>query len=323
MNNLMGIRPWNDASPEGRNSFGYTEVLGDDYIAQKNTGYELEIGGRITRGWRMSGSLGTAQLTDYDRFQNTRAYVLSRKDEMLDVLKAAGGTLDTSRKPENGSRKVEDAPGYAIPDPAVTDTMIVAAGSDPKRRQSAIDNYNNIWTQYDVIAVLQNTVGLDRLTAKLFTDYTVQTGALKGFRIGLGCFYVDSDIAGYRGGDSIPNPDFDSSKPITSTNRPWKDDPTVDANTPVFIKRPLEFRTQFGYSTRLRSGGKYLRGRDLDFQLNIINVLNRHQTYYQNNAVVLRPPNGDTTAPNRVSVPGNIAAFQRPISFEFTTTLKF
>jgi hypothetical protein len=52
-------------------------------------------------------------------------------------------------------------------------------------------------------------------------------------------------------------------------------------------------------------------------------VLNRHQTYYQNNAVVLRPPNGDTSAPNRVSVPGNIAAFQRPISFEFTTTLKF
>jgi hypothetical protein len=323
INNLMGIRPWNDASPDCRNSFGYSDVLGGDYSAQKNTGYELEIGGRITRGWRLSGSLGTAQLTDYDRWKSTRAYVLSRQNEMLDVLKAAGGALDTSRKPENGSRTVDDAPGYAVPDPAVSDAMIVAAGSDTRRRQSAVDNYNNIWTQYDVIAVLQNTIGLKRVTAKLVSDYTVQTGTLRGFRVGLAAFYVDSDIAGYRGGDSIPNPDFDASKAITKDNRQWKDDPTVDSNTPVFIKRPLEFRTLFGYSMRLNSGGRYLRGSELDFQLNIINILNRRQTFYQNNAVVLRPPNGDITAPNRVSVPGNIAAFQRPISFEFTTTLKF
>jgi hypothetical protein len=164
---------------------------------------------------------------------------------------------------------------------------------------------------------LQDTIGLKRLTAKLVSDYTVQTGALKGFRVGLGCFYVDSDVAGRRSGDTLPNPDFKANQLVSATNRPWVDDPTVDANTPVWIKRPLEFRTMFGYSRRLRSG------RELDFQLNIINVTNRHETYYQDDGVALRPPNGDITAPNRIAVPSRIAAFQRPRSYEFTTTLKF
>jgi len=323
INNLMGIRPWNDPSPDGRNSFGYTNVLGQDYWAQKNKGIELELVGSITRGWRLSGSLGTARRDDYDRWKSTQAYVLSRKDEFLDVLKAAGGTLDTSRKPENGSRTVNDAPGLAIPDPAVTDAMINAAGGLTTRRQSAVDNYNNIWIQYDVIDTLQDTIGLKRLSAKLVTDYTFQTGALKGLRVGLAGNYVDRDVAGRLSGDTIPNPNFNSALPVSASNRPWMDDPSVDANTPLYIKRPLEFRALFGYAMRLRSGGKYLRGSDLEFQLNIINVTNRRETYYQDDGVALRPPNGDVTAPNRITVPSRIAAFQRPISFEFTTTLTF
>jgi hypothetical protein len=323
INSLMGIRSWNDPSPEGRNSFGYTDVLGGDYFATKNTGYELEIGGRITRGWRVTGSLGTSQLTDYDRWQSTRDYVLRRKDELLDVLKAAGGTLDTSRKPENGSRLVNEAPGFAIADPAVTDEMIKNAGGDTVRRTRAVEHYNNIWVQYDNIQLLEASTGLERLSAKLISDYTIQTGHLKGLRFGLTWYYVDRDVAGNRSGDTIPNPDFNPSLPITVNNRPWKDDPDVDVNTRVWIKRPHEVRGMLGYKMRLRSGGKQFDGSELEFQLNIINLLNQRETYYQDNGVALRPPNGDITAPNRVSVPRNIAAFQRPISFEFTTTLRF
>ena len=38
----------------------FTDVLGQDFFATLNTGYELEFSGRITRGWRLTGSLGTA-----------------------------------------------------------------------------------------------------------------------------------------------------------------------------------------------------------------------------------------------------------------------
>jgi hypothetical protein len=271
----------------------------------------------------VSGSVGTAQNTTYDRWQSTRAYVKGRKDEYLDVLKAGGGALDTSQKPLNGSRVVNDAPGIAIPDPAVSDQMIVQAGGDTNRRQSAIDNYNNIWLQYDNIELQQNTLGLKRLSAKLVSDYTIQTGKLKGLRLGIACFYVDSDVAGYLSGDTLPNPNFNASLPISATNRPWIDDPNVDTNTPLFVKRPLEFRAMFGYTMRLRSRGKDIQGSQIEFQLNIINLTNRHETFYQDDGVALRPPNGDITAPNRVTVPSRVAAFQRPISFEFTTTLKF
>jgi hypothetical protein len=53
------------------------------------------------------------------------------------------------------------------------------------------------------------------------------------------------------------------------------------------------------------------------------NILNGDDVYYQDDGVVLRSPNGDINAPNRVAVPGRIASYQRPINFEFTTTLKF
>jgi hypothetical protein len=282
----------------------------------------VELVGRITRGWRVSGSLGVAQAKDYDRFHASRAYVLSRKDEMLDVLKAAGGKIDPAQKPMNGSRSVDDAPGLAIADPAVTDQMITNAGNQPSLRTNAINNYNNIWTQYDNILLLKDTIGLKNMSAKLVTDYTVQTGTLKGLRFGLSAYFVDQDTAGYRSGDTVANPNYNAAAPVTSTNRPWMDDPNVDINTPVFVKRPFEVRGIFGYTTRLHSRWRTLNNRELDLQLNVINLLNGHDVYYAGDGLALRPPNGDVTAPNRVSVPSRIGWYQRPMSFEFTMTLR-
>ena len=38
---------------------------------------------------RPPGSFGNAQATDYDRWQSTRDYVMSRNDEYIEVLTAA------------------------------------------------------------------------------------------------------------------------------------------------------------------------------------------------------------------------------------------
>lgn len=323
INTLMGSRAWNDPGLEGRNPFGYSNVLGGDYFSTKNDGVEVEINGRITRGWRIIANFGTGQLVDYDRWQNTRAYVDSRKQEMLEVLEAAGGSLDTSRKPFNAGHDVAAAPGLAIANPAITDSMINAAGGNTGTRTNAVNAYNNTWIQYDNISLLADTIGIKRMSMKVFTDYSIQSGRFKGLRFGLGWQYVDKDLAGYRSGDTVANPSFNTSLPVSATNRPWMDDPNVDLNTPVWVKRPSEWTGTIGYSKRLKTKISFLGATELDVQLTIRNMTNKQAVYYQDDGVTLRPPDGDYTQPYRVAVPGRIAAFQRPINFELTTTLKF
>lgn len=325
---LMNSRAWDDIYPSSRNPFDLPGTQGSDYVANYNDGYELEIAGKVVRGWRLSASLGTAQVREYERWPLTRAYVESRKDEFRQVLEAAGGMIDTSQKPMNGSRSVDEAPGLAIANPAVTDAMIQSVvlvdGSTgkPSVRTNAVNAYNNIWAAYDRVLTQTESTDLKRLSAKLVTDYTIQEGRFKGFRFGLAAYYVDQDRAGYRSGDTIANPDYNPSLPISTTNRPWIDDPSVDGTDIIWVKRPFQLDALFGYTRRIRGWGM-LDGTEVELQLNIRNVLNGDDIYYQDDGVVLRPPNGDVNAPNRVAVPGRIAQYQRPINYEFTTTLKF
>jgi hypothetical protein len=328
INSLMDSRAWDEIYSGQRNPFDYPGVNGNDYFAQYNDGYEVEVAGAITRGWRLSASLGTAQVRNYDRWPLTRAYVESRQGEFRQVLEAAGGTIDTTRKPMNGTRAVAEAPGLAIPNPTVTDAMIQAVvrvdgtNGRPSERNAAVNAYNNIWTAYDQVVAQTESTDLKRLSAKLVTDYTIQSGRFKAFRYGLAAYYVDRDRAGYRSGDTIANPNYNPNQPITEANRPWVDDPTVDDTTVVWVKRPFQIDALFGYSRRLRGWGR-LDGTELELQLNIKNVLNSRDIYFQDDGVTLRPPNGDLNAPNRVSVPGRIASYQRPINFEFSATFRF
>lgn len=327
---LMGRHAWDETVvyTGQRNPFNYPDVNGSDYMAQYNDGYEVEVTGAITRGWRLSASLGTAQVRNYDLWPLTRAYVESRQGEFREVLEAAGGIIDTTRKPLNGTREVVEAPGLAIANPAITDAMIQAVvrvdgtNGRPADRNAAVNDYNNIWTAYDRVATQTESTDLKRLSAKLVTDYTIQSGRFKGFRYGIAAYYVDQDRAGYRTGDTIANPNFNPNAPVTDSNRPWMDDPAVDGSTVVWVKRPFQLDALLGYTRRIDGWGR-LDGTELGLQLNIKNVLNDDEIYYQDDGVTLRPPNGDITAPNRVSVPGRIASYQRPINFEFSATLRF
>jgi hypothetical protein len=322
-NSLMSRKPWNDPNPDSRNSFGYTNILGGDYFSTKNTGRELEINGRITRGWRVMANYGTGKLIDYDRWKNTKAFLLPLKNNMSDVLKAAGGAIDTTQHQINAGHSVTDSPGLAIADPAISDAMITAAGGNPTIRTNAVNDYNNIWTQFDNIGLLVPSLAINRMTFKIVTDYTIQTGRFKALRAGLSWQYVDNDTAGFRSGDTIANPAFNPALPVTASNRPWMDDPAVDVNTPIFAKRPSEVNATFGYTYRMHSGWKILDGKEIEFQLLIRNVLNTKNVYYQDDGVALRPPGGDLSLPYRTAYPTRPALYQRPINVEFTTILKF
>jgi hypothetical protein len=318
INALMGRNDYTDGTANSRNKLGFTDVLGQDYFATLNTGYELELSGRITRGWRLTGSLGTAKAKDYERWKNTQAYVMSRKDEFKQVLERAGGILDTAQKnPASIS-----APGLAIANPALSDAAITAAGGLPTERANAILDYNSIWVQYDSIPLIADTIGVKKLTWKILSDYTVQTGRLKGLRFGAAANFVDQNLAGYRSADTIANPAYDKTQPVSATNLPYKDDPSVDLNTPIWFKQPFEVLTTLGYSMKLRSGWRVIDGKELSFNLIVRNVLNWQRIIRQDTGLALRAPGGDFSLPYRVAVPSRIGSFQRPINFEFTTTLK-
>jgi hypothetical protein len=311
INSLLARNDATDATPNSRNQLGFGDIIGGDYFATKNKGYEFELSGRITRGWRMTGSLGTALATDYDRWNITQAYISSRREEFRQVLERAGGRLDPTQKPANAP----SAPGLAVINPAVTAAL-------PSEQQGAVNDYNVIWQQYDLIATLQDTVGVKKLTAKLFTDYTVQEGRFRGLRVGLGGNYVDQVVAGYRAGDTIANPSFNPALPISASNLTWIDDPTVDANTPVWIKQPFEITGTLGYTLRLKRGPRVLQGKEIQLNLVIRNLMNWQKVIAQDEGVSLRNPNGDFSSPVRTAVPGRIGLFQRPINFELTTTLR-
>jgi hypothetical protein len=320
VNTLIGSKAWNDPSQVSVNPFDYGFVAGQDSFSRTNKGVELEVVGRITKDWRLSASFGNAERTDYDRWLDTQAYVQSRAGEFKQVLEAAGGKLDTTGA--YPTLQSASAPGYAIADPAITNAMISAAGGNTTTRTNAVNAYNNIWTQYDVISTLKDTVGLKRFTVNLFTDYAFRTGMLKGFRAGLGVRFVDKDIAGYRSGDSIANPAYNATLPVSSTNTPYIDDPSVDANTPVWIKRPWEATLTLDYTWRLKSGWRYLNSKEASVRLIVRNLTNNQMVSYQDDGVVLRAPDGDYSLGYREAVPGRLANFQRPINFELTVGLK-
>jgi hypothetical protein len=152
----------------------------------------------------------------------------------------------------------------------------------------------------------QNVVTL--LKANFFADYTVQTGKLKGLRLGFGAQWRGGrrgNVAGTRVGQSIAN---SSGGAI--------DDPSVDNYNNVYIYYPTNTVASIGYKARLFK-------HDFDFQLNLRNLFNERAIIYQDSGISLRAPNGDLSVPYRVATASRIADYQQPISFLFTTRVHF
>jgi hypothetical protein len=325
INDLVKHRKWDDPVVGDWNLHGYGEVWGSDSRSQYNDGYELEITGNPIPGLRISASYGTAQIVDFDRNPQSKAYALSRAGELKTMLEDSGGKLDTTQKPKNNGADVSYAPGLAIADPAITDAMLNAVvlsdGSFGKAsdRTAAVNSYNNLW-----LALAQNDaqtdgVGLSRATAKLVVDYTIQSGALRGFRAGFAGFYVQRDRAGFYTGDTIDNPNFNPALVPSTTNSPW-----LSSSTGNNVWTPRQFYVDglFGYKFRVHGFGR-LDGHDVELQLNLKNIWSKYDVYYQDDGVALRPVNGNLNSAARVSVPSRVADYSLPVNFEFSVAMKF
>jgi hypothetical protein len=154
--------------------------------------------------------------------------------------------------------------------------------------------------------------GTNRKTANVFLDYTIQDGRLKGVSVGLGGQYRGTNFLQYRTADTIVSP--------TNPNLAV-DDPNLGTNDGVYVKLPMLVTATVGYTLKLKSGARW-QPNQIVVQLRIRNLTNNQQVVYQDAGLQARPPGGDITKPNWVSLPVRIGSFTEPTSFLFTTTLK-
>lgn len=297
VNNLLARNTATDPSTSGRNSLGLPDIFGSDYQSLETSGYELEIVGRISRGWRVMFNLGTAKVYTFNRYPQTKGFVDENAAFYRQVLEEAGGLLDTSRA--SGG-----APGVAVLNPAVTAAV-------PGEQANAVIDYNNIWANYALVTGDLPVAGNERMTVNVFTDYTVQGGRFKGLRIGLGVRDPGRDYIMSRSADTIVDP-ADPTRAI--------DDPRVDQTTPVYYRLPVIATGTLGYTLRLKRGR--LEGKELSFNLVIKNLLDNRRPTFTGTQASLRPPGGDFSRPNRVATPARVYGLTEPRSFLFTTTLR-
>jgi outer membrane receptor protein involved in Fe transport len=156
--------------------------------------------------------------------------------------------------------------------------------------------------------------GTSRWVGNIATDYRFQSGPLKGLRVGAGVNYRGGQVAGYRGSDTIVDPN----NPALAI-----DDPTVSAATSVYAPSYYKGVASLSYTFKLKQG----RALQLDF--NVDNLFNRREPIYGSaggtigtNATSLRPRNGDVSSLARVTVPTNFS-YLVPRNYTFSAKLSF
>ncbi|MBL9187362.1 MAG: hypothetical protein JNK23_07795 [Opitutaceae bacterium] len=300
INALYGRNAATDGAVGSRNNLGLADIFGGDYQSQRNSGAEFEIIAALKNGLRLTFNGGVSRLVTYDRYPLSRKYVPENAANFLKVLEAAGGRLDTTRKPAGAP----NAPGLAVVNPAVTAAIVT-------EQTNAVTDYNNLWVQYEGVLSDAPSYGVKRFNSNIYADYTIQEGRLRGLRVGLGLQYRGDGIAGYRTGDS----ELNAAGQVVAKYADGR-------QHPIYTAQPLNSVASLAYTMRLKDGWRLLANKQVSFQLNIRNLLNRQRIIYQDDTVVPRAPGGDFSIPYRVSVPAKNAIYQEPISFLFTTTLR-
>ena len=290
-NTLYDANPVGDLSTVGRNKrgAGALPVQYRDLRTVSGDGFEIEIVANLSRAFRLTGSYSRPKIYESNLNPDVKAYI----DKNLELFKQIA----------NDAGVLIDANNVAAVDLSIP---INQRSPDATNAQNAFNN---------IIAFRKNIVEGKRLNQdqpvlNLFADYTLQSGRLKGLRVGGGVRYRGRQIIGARGNDTIADPN----NPKVAI-----DDPTVDAYTPVYTPEDYYIITgTLAYTWRFKGG------RELQANLVINNLLNDRGPMYSSNSFTnfaLRPKNNDYTSPARETVP--IAfALKAPISYNLTLTWK-
>jgi outer membrane receptor protein involved in Fe transport len=286
MNQIINANAVGDFSTSGLNIRGLRPLPSviSDRRQMRADGYEIEIVANLTRALRVSTNAAIARVFTANASELTAAYVDQNLPTLQQIVVDAGGRFDSA--------------GIAT-----VDTTIPADQRSPDVN-AAVDAWNSLQGVRRGIVpdkiLFQNTS-----SANFFADYTFPSGRLKGVRVGAGARYRGRIVIGNRAADTM----VDTANPLRAI-----DNPTVDANTPVYAPGYTVATATLGYSWRISNQ------RRVTLNLRVDNLFNEDKPHFMN--TILRPPGGDVTTPARIAVPMNYW-YQNPRSYTLTTRLSF
>jgi hypothetical protein len=290
-NTLYDANVVGDTSTTGRNIRGMGRLPNQyrDTRLRSGEGYEVEVTFNPTRALRLTGNVGFPRLFEANAYPDVRAYIDQNGPIFRQIANDAGVLIGS----DNVARVDESIP-------------INQRSSDANGAATA---YNNIYSFRRNI-VDGRRLQQDQPVANVFADYTVQSGRLRGLRLGTGARYRGKQIFWSRVEDTIPDP---------KNPRVAIDDPTKDAYTPAYTPDDYVIVT-----ATLAYTWRFPQRREVQANLVINNLLNDRGPAYSStaqNAHVMRPLNNDYNSPARESVP-RYYALKQPLSFTFTLTTK-
>jgi len=255
-----------------------------DYQDAWAKGYEFEVVANLTKDWRLTMNYALPENYSNNRYPETQAYWSANKATLRQIVLDTGAVIDATTNQASN-------PGIATSaSPDIT---------------TAISNWNSIQTLISTSEANAPVVSTAyKYTANIYTDYKFSKGMLKNLRVGGGVQFRSKIRLGNRGSDTIVNP----ANPTQAI-----DDPSVDANTPVYMDAWHIISATVGYEMKLRHN---LR---LGLSLNVSNLLNRTDPIYTGTG--LRPLNGDINSPARVT--SRVGYNPDPRTFRLTARLNF
>jgi len=287
-----------DLSPNGRNQQNVADLPDNVYstITRRVKGYEFDITANLSPAWRLVLNAGQVDAKQTDQFPDIIAYFPAH-DAITRKMLADSGIL------------INATTNQASLNPAIPSNQL-----NLTRVNSAVTAWNDL-----VNNVIPNTsnqkpqpiIGNSDWVGNIASDYRLQHGPLKGLRIGGGLNYRGAMVVGYRGSDTIVDPN-DPTKAI--------DDPTVDSSSPVKVPSYIKAVASLSYTIKFKSG------HNLQLDLNIDNLLDYSKPVYSvgfgGQSVTYLRPRAGISSPARVTTPG-LFSYTTPRSWMLSAKFNF
>ncbi len=286
-----------DLSPGGRNIRDVAPLPDNVYSTRTRdvSGYEMDLTANLSPNWRLMLNVGKTVGEYRDQSPDIIAYFGTQDAVTRQILADAGVLID--------------AQNNASINPALNNPLLINVG----RVTTAVNGWNTLQDVVipNTVSIPQPITGNSKWVGNVATDYRFRRGILKGVRLGAGLNYRGPMVLGYRGSDTIVDPN----NPAAAI-----DDPTVDATTPVMSPAQYKVIASLSYTFKLK------HNRSLQLDLNIDNVLDESEPVYSTafggqSATYLRPRT-DISSPARVTVPG-LFSYVTPRNYTLSAKLNF
>jgi outer membrane receptor protein involved in Fe transport len=273
-------------------------------VTTATEGYEFEMTANFTPAWRLIVNAGYTETEFRDGHKEMKAYMPIAEPIVRQILQDAGVVFGTDNR--------------AVINPALNDPT--------KINQAKVQTAADAWNNYQD-AIIPNILGEKPRPGEgsapwignLASDYRFRSGPLRGLRVGAGLNYRQGQVVGFRGSDTIVNPN----NPTLAI-----DDPSVDETTPVYGDDYYKATASFSYTVTLKRERR-LHPKTIQFDLHIDNLLNERDPIASNTgaptatgATLTVPRNGDFTSPARMTTVGNYS-YLTPRNYTLTAKLTF